>query len=73
VQRSIAHKNLSHRNLTKYKITQKEVKYLSRISDFSEVSSLESIIFGSGNSNIKWRPCLEALFIDTFPKDFQAL
>ena len=70
-KRSKTHKNLSHRNLTKYNVTPKEMQILSRISNFPKLSSLESIIFGGGNSNIKWRPCLKAFLSILFRKIFK--
>jgi hypothetical protein len=44
---------------------------LSRIRIFLDVSSLESINFGGGNSNIKWRPCLKAFLSILFQKIFK--
>ena len=44
---------------------------LSRIRIFLDVSSSESIIFGGGSSNIKWRPCLKAILSILFRKIFK--
>ena len=44
---------------------------LSKKWIFLDVPSLGSIIFGGGNSNIKWRPCLKAFLSILFRKIFK--
>ena len=44
---------------------------LSKKWNFLDVFSLKSIIFGGGNSNIKWRPCLKAFLSILFRKIFK--